>query len=62
MPTIFSTNPTHSHSQLLSLIRQTRKQMINSALTTGLTSQETVQISQQLDRYLNLEQKHRNNS
>jgi hypothetical protein len=36
--------------------------MIDSAFTSGFTSPETVQISQLLDHYLNLEQKQRKHS
>jgi hypothetical protein len=59
MPTIFNKNSSRSYNQLVSLIKHTRKQMIHSASTSGLTSQETVEISQQLDYLLNLEHKQR---
>lgn len=59
MTTSFINHPTHTHLQLISLISYTRKQMIDSALTSGFSSPQTVQISQLLDHYLNLEQKQR---
>jgi hypothetical protein len=55
MPTLFIANPSQSYTQLLSLISATRKKMIESALSSGFTSPITVQYSQQLDFYLNLE-------
>jgi hypothetical protein len=59
MPTIFNKNSSTSYNQLVSLIKHTRSEMIHSARVSGLTSQETVEISQQLDYLLNLEQKQR---
>lgn len=59
MTTTFIYHPTHTNSQLISLISYTRKQMIDSAFTSGFSSPQTVQISQLLDHYLNLEQKQR---
>jgi hypothetical protein len=59
MTTSLLTHPSHSHKQLNSLISNTRKQMIDTAFTSGFSSPETVQISQLLDHYLNLEQKQR---
>jgi hypothetical protein len=62
MTTSLITHPSHSHTQLNSLISNTRKRMIDSAFTSGFSSPETVQISQLLDHYLNLEQKQRKRS
>jgi hypothetical protein len=59
MTTSLINYPTHTHIQLISLISHTRKQMIDSAFTSGFSSPKTVQISQLLDYYLNLEQKQR---
>jgi hypothetical protein len=60
MTTSLLTQRSYTHTQLISLISNTRKQMIDSALTNGLSAAETVQISQLLDHYLNLELKQRN--
>jgi hypothetical protein len=60
MTTSLLTHRSYTHTQLISLISNTRKQMIDSALTNGLSAAETVQISQLLDHYLNLELKQRN--
>jgi hypothetical protein len=62
MTTSLITHRSYTHTQLISLISYTRKQMVTSALTSGFSSPETVQISQLLDYYLNLEQKQRNHS
>jgi hypothetical protein len=62
MTTSLLNHPSHTHTQLISLISHTRKQMIDSAFSSGFSSPKTVQISQLLDYYLNLEQKQRNHS
>jgi hypothetical protein len=59
MTTSLINHPTQTHSQLIFLISYTRKKMIDSAFTSGFSSPQTVQISQLLDHYLNLEQKQR---
>jgi hypothetical protein len=59
MTTSLLNQPSHTNTQLNSLISHTRKQMIDSAFTSGFSSPQTVQISQLLDHYLNLEQKQR---
>ncbi|MBM7703001.1 aspartyl-phosphate phosphatase Spo0E family protein [Metabacillus iocasae] len=44
----------NSTQYTMSLIEEKRQEMINLALSNGLTHQETVKISQQLDSLLNL--------
>ncbi|WP_204166752.1 aspartyl-phosphate phosphatase Spo0E family protein [Bacillus sp. CGMCC 1.16541] len=44
----------NSTQYTMSLIEEKRQEMIKLALSNGLTHQETVQISQQLDSLLNL--------
>jgi hypothetical protein len=61
LPTILFNQSTPEYRQLHTLIKQTRNQMIQSALATGFTSPETIQLSQKLDYYLNIELKQRNN-
>lgn len=43
---------------LMNLINQMRKKMISIGIDQGLTSENTVEVSQYLDELINLYQKH----
>jgi hypothetical protein len=60
MPPVYSDFYTCSNTKLQTIINHLRKQMILSGLSTGFTSTRTLQLSQQLDYFLNIEIRQRN--